>query len=477
MSKFNSPVTMRTTNQEGHAAYRMTNKAKLVTQVLTSFFNESKFYGDNSKDMQDLIPKVIKEDPEFVSKLAVFARREFNMRSISHVLTAYLAHEVVGKPFVRETVKGISLRGDDITELMAFYLNTFGKPIPNSVKKGIGDVLKTLDEYSLAKYKGTSKDVKMRDLLCLCRPKPQTKEQEALWKRVLEDTLAIPETWETELSKNGNTKESWEKLIASHKVGYMALLRNLRNILKADPENLEEVFNYISNPEAVRKSKQLPFRFLSAYQNVREFGSSRVYDILEDAMDASIENLPKIPGRTVIAIDSSGSMDSRVSEHSDMRCSQIALLLGLIANRICEDAIVYRFDTRVERLNVSHRSGILQTVANTESWGGGTRMELPFQAMINDKIKADRVIVLSDNMCNSTWHWNTPVQGIADEYRRKTGNDIWVHAVDLQGYGTQQFVGPKTNIIAGWSEKIFDFILLAEQGEGTLEKTIAAYQW
>lgn len=477
MSKFNSPVTMRTTNQEGHAAYRMTNKAKLVTQVLTSFFNESKFYGDNSKDMQDLIPKVIKEDPEFVSKLAVFARREFNMRSVSHVLIAYLAHEVAGKPFVRETVKGISLRGDDITELMAFYLNTFGKPIPNSLKKGIGDVLKTLDEYSLAKYKGTSKDVKMRDLLCLCRPKPQDKEQEALWKRVLEDTLAIPETWETELSKNGNTKESWEKLIASHKVGYMALLRNLRNILKADPSNIEEVFNYIRNPEAVRKSKQLPFRFLSAYQNVREVGSSRVYDILEDAMDASIENLPKIPGRTVVAIDSSGSMDSRVSEHSDMRCFQIALLLGLIANRICEDAIVYRFDTSIKRLNVSHRSGILQTVAEAESWGGGTAMKLPFQAMINDKIKADRVIVLSDNMCNSTWHWNTPVQTIADEYRRKTGNDIWVHAVDLQGYGTQQFAGPKTNIIAGWSEKIFDFILLAEQGEGTLEKTIAAYQW
>ena len=477
MSKFNSPVTMRTTNQEGHAAYRMTNKAKLVTQVLTSFFNESKFYGDNSKDMQDLIPKVIKEDPEFVSKLAVFARREFNMRSVSHVLTAYLAHEVAGKPFVRETVKGISLRGDDITELMAFYLNTFGKPIPNSLKKGIGDVLKTLDEYSLAKYKGTSKDVKMRDLLCLCRPKPQTPEQEALWKRVLEDTLAVPETWETELSKNGNTKESWEKLIASHKVGYMALLRNLRNILKAEPSNIEEVFNYIRNPEAVRKSKQLPFRFLSAYQNIQEVGSSRVYDILEDAMDASIENLPKIPGRTVIAIDSSGSMDSKVSEHSDMRCSQIALLLGLIANRICKDAIVYRFDTKIAKLNASHRSGILQTVAEAESWGGGTAMELPFQAMINDKIKANRVIVLSDNMCNSTWHRYNPVQTIADGYRRKTGNDIWVHAVDLQGYGTQQFAGPKTNIIAGWSEKIFNFILLAEQGEETLEKTIAAYQW
>ena len=476
MSKFNSPVTMKTTNHSGHAAYKMTNKAKLVSQVLTSFFNEAKFYGDNSKEMMDLIPQVIREDPEFVSKLAVFARREFNMRSVSHVLTAFLAHEVAGKPFVRETVKGISLRGDDITELMAFYLNAFGKPIPNSMKKGIGDVLKTLDEYSLAKYKGTSKDVKMRDLLCLCRPKPQNKEQEALWKRVLEDNLAIPETWETELSKNGNTKESWEKLIASHKVGYMALLRNLRNILKADPANIEEVFNYLSNPEAVHKSKQLPFRFLNAYKSVMGCGSSRVYDILEDAIDASVENLPKIPGKTVIAIDVSGSMCSAISRNSDTSCAEIAILLGMIANRICEDAIVYTFDTSVERAAFSRRSGLLSATIGYHPRGGGTRMELPFLAMMQEGVKADRVIVLSDNECNSPY-WGSPIQSIADDYRRKTGNDIWVHAIDLQGYGTQQFMGAKTNYISGWSEKVFNFIPLAEQGEGTLEKTIAAYQW
>ena len=69
------------------------------------------------------------------------------------------------------------------------------------------------------------------------------------------------------------------------------------------------------------------------------------------------------------------------------------------------------------------------------------------------------------------------MQALADEYRRQTGNDLWVHAIDLQGYGTQQFHGPKTNIIAGWSEKVFDFIQLAEQGEGTLEQTITDYQW
>lgn len=479
MAKFNSPTTIKTVNKEGHVAYKMTDKSKLVTQVLTSFFNESKFYGDNSKEMMDLIPKVIKADPAFVSNLAVFARREFNMRSVAHVLTAFLAHEVEGKPYVRSTVKGVSLRGDDITEIMAFYLSTFGKPVPNSLKKGIGDVLKELDLYSLAKYKGTGKDVKMRDLLCLCRPKPTCKLQEVTWKRCLEGTLETPYTWETELSAKGNTKEIWEELIVSKKVGYMALLRNLRNILKANPDNLDDVLNYISNPEAVRRSKQLPFRFLSAYQNIQEVGSSKVYDALEDAIDISVENLPKIPGKTVIAIDVSGSMNSRISSKSETRCSDIAVLLGLIANRICEDAIVYTFDDGIERMAFSRRGGLLGATCGYHPRGGGTNMSLPFHEMISNGISADRVIILSDNMCNSGYSYWTgkPVQALADKYRTMTGNDIWVHAIDLQGYGTQQFHGKKTNIIAGWSEKIFDFILLAEQGYGTLEKTISEYTW
>lgn len=106
-------------------------------------------------------------------------------------------------------------------------------------------------------------------------------------------------------------------------------------------------------------------------------------------------------------------------------------------------------------------------------------MYLPFEKMIADKIKADRVIILSDNECNrsGTYYCNKPVQKLADEYRKVSGNDIWVHAIDLQGYGTQQFHGKKTNVIAGWSEKVFDFIKLAEQGEGNLTKTIENYTW
>lgn len=81
-------------------------------------------------------------------------------------------------------------------------------------------------------------------------------------------------------------------------------------------------------------------------------------------------------------------------------------------------------------------------------------------------------------MCNTgiTWYHKKTVQSLADEYRKSSGDDIWVHAVDLQGYGAQQFAGHKTNIIAGWSEKVLEFINLAEQGEGSLEKTIKTYK-
>lgn len=479
MAKFNSATTIKTVNKEGHTAYGMADRAKLVTQVLTSFFNEKKFYGDNSAEMQDVIQRVIKKDPQFVSNLAVFARREFNMRSVSHILTAYLAHETNGKPFVRETIAGVSLRGDDVTEIMSCYLSLFGKPVPNSLKKGINDVLAGFDEYTLAKYKGDGKAVKMRDLICLCRPRPANEEQAALWKRCLEGTLAVPETWETRLSKYGNNKQTWENLINSGKVGYMAYLRNLRNIIAAQPRNIDKVYQKLADPIAVKKSRQLPFRFLSTYKSLAGVGGSKVYGVLEDAVLASVNNLPRLPGTTVIAVDTSGSMGSTISAKSDIRCCEVGMMLGVIANAICENSIFYTFDTDIKEKQLSPRNGILYCAMTEASAGGGTRMDLPFIQMIRNNVSADRIIIISDNQVNSAgwWYCRDTVQVLADKYRQRTGNDIWVHAIDLQGYGTQQFYGKKTNIISGWSEKVLDFILLAESGEDSLEKTIAAYRW
>lgn len=479
MAKFNQTNTIKTVNSEGHVAYTMDDRLRLVIQVLTSFFNESKFYGDNSTDMQKTIVSVIKKDPEFLSNLAVFARRVFNMRSVSHVLTAYLAHENEGKMYIRNTIKGVALRGDDLTEIMSFYLATFGKPIPNALKKGINDVIVNFDEYTLAKYKGNGKAVKMRDLLCLCRPKPKNDEQAAVFKRCLENTLETPLTWETELSENGNNSKTWEKLIDSGKVGYMALLRNLSNIIKANPANINKVYSRLQDPEEVKRSKQLPFRYLSAYKTILPIASKKAFDVLENAVDASVNNLPYLTGKTIIAVDVSGSMSNSVSAKSDIRCCEIAMMLGVIANQICEDSEFYTFNKMLRKHPISTRSGIIETTLNNCHSDGGTDMSLIFTELINKHIMADRIIILSDNMCNAGMtFWNrTTVQSLADEYRKKSNNNLWVHAIDLQGYGTQQFHGARTNIIAGWSEKVFDFILLAEQGKGKIIDTIKNYKW
>lgn len=474
MGKFNQTSTIKTVNRCGHAAYAMKDKQKLVTQVLTSFINEKKFYGDNTKEMQETISRVIQTEPEFVAKLAVFARREFNMRSVAHLLVCYLAHEPSGKPYAKKAIKAVCLRGDDATEIMSCYISMFGKPIPNSLRRALKEVFESFDEYTLAKYKGEGKSVKMRDVLCLCRPKPKNEAQSETWKKLLAGDLEPPMTWEVELSKNGNNKETWEKLIASGKIGYMATLRNLRNIIQANPDNLDDVLNKLSDPVAVRKSRQLPFRFLSAYKEVYNISSSKVMDSLESAIESSVENIQKIPGTTVIAVDSSGSMSSTVSEKSKVRCFEIGMLLGMIASKVCENTYFYTFDDSIRQVPVSSRTPILEKVFSS-ACGGGTRMELPFQKMISDNIKADRIIVISDNQCNG-WFRN-PIQKLADDYRKTTGNNIWVHAIDLQGYGTQQFHGSRTNIIAGWSEKVIDFIMMAEKGEGYLEERIAKYEY
>lgn len=474
MAKFNKTASIRTTNKSGHAAYSMTDKAKLVTQVLTSFFDERKFYGDNTPEMIDTINRVIKADPAFVAHLAVFARREFNMRSVAHVLTAMLAKAPEGKPYVRAVVDGVCVRGDDATEIMSCYLSRFGKPIPNALKRGLADVLKRFDAYTLAKYKGSGKAVKMRDLLCLCHPKPANDAQAALWKSVIDGTIQPPVTWETELSANGNNRETWERLIDSNKVGYMALLRNLRNIVNAGPRNIYKVWAKIENPAAIRKSGQLPFRFLSAYKELENAGSLAL-DTLENAVDHAADNLRKIPGTTVIAVDVSGSMHTAISANSKIRCCEIGMMLGLLANRLCENAIFVTFNNSLNVIPVSKRSGILYACTHEARATGGTNMALPFNYMIKNHVYADRVLMISDNECNSRWWGGNPVQRIADEYRKLSGRDIWVHAVDLMGYGTQQFYGPKTNVISGWSEKVLDFIMLAEQGEDALEKRIANY--
>lgn len=474
MSKFNLKDKEKTVNKSGNVAYKMDNKERLITKVLTSFFNESKFYGDNSSEIVNDIRRLADGDSRFLANLTIYARKNMHLRSISHVLAGELSKSVNGKKYSKEVIKNIVERPDDMNEILAYYLNTFKKPIPNGMKKGLAESFLKFNEYSLAKNNKNG-EVKLKDILCLTHPKAKNEEQSKLFKRILEDKMETPKTWESILSAYGNNKETWEYLIENNLVGYMALLRNLRNIINANPSNINKVFEIIENEDRVIKSKQLPFRFYSAYKSLKneDIYDERAYNALEKAIISSVKSIKKLKGTTLIAADVSGSMNFPISFKSKVTCSEIAVVMLAMANYICENSITVTFDDSLVLYDLNKDRGILKNAESIYVGGGWTDLTLPIKYILNQRIKVDRIIMLSDNEINRGY--SKTCEMWVDKYRKTVNPNLWVHSIDMQGYGTQQFIGERTNILAGWNEKVLEFIPKVEEGLSSLKEEIENY--
>jgi len=491
MAKFNlsNQGVNKTVTYEGAPAFKIADaKEKLVMQVLTTFVGEPKFYGNVDDQTMELVTDIrnmCRQDPKFVAALANFARNVYHLRSVSHVIVAEMAAIKESKPFVRRTMQNIAIRPDDMTETLAYYLNTHGKPIPNSLKKGLGDVFPKFDEYQLQKY-NRDQVVKLRDVLCISHPRPLSAEYSDMWKRLLEGNLNIPYTWETELSARGNNKATWIDLIDSGKVGYMALLRNLRNILKAEPDNINKVFEQLSNRGRVLKSRQLPFRFFAAHrelQGLPSFYTEQALDALEVAMSISVENMERYPGKTLIVADGSGSMTwNHVSRRSTVSCADIAALLMATAQHSCDAVLTGTFSNRFDLVSLSRNDGILTNTNKVVRLmeGGATNMFLIFKWLLQKDMAVDRIIIISDDQAHPDWTGNYRARsdGSAAQYFREYQNkypDVWLHMIDTTGYGTQQFMGKNVNYIPGWSERILSFIPFVEMGLTNIVNTIEEF--
>ena len=300
-------------NYEGAKAFQLSNEMELYSAVVTFGLNDN-FYEKSNDKLNRIIKLMPKSNPEFVAKLATYTRKEMNLRTIPLVLAVELAKQNSGNNLVAKTVNGIVQRADEITELLAYYqmanartgtkkLNKLSKQI----QKGLIVAFNKFDEYQFAKYNRKS-EVKLKDALFLVHPKPKDETQQELFSKIANDKLATPYTWETQLSELGKRRyeneiaqkaalrSTWEELILSNKMGYMASLRNLRNILEAEisVNVMRKLCAYLSNETAVKNSKQLPFRFLSAYrelQNCKSPYTSMVLDSLEDVVIVSAANI------------------------------------------------------------------------------------------------------------------------------------------------------------------------------------------
>lgn len=496
----------KTTNAAGGTSHSLPDHERLLTGVLTCFFKEPKSYGDTSDDIVKTARKVVRQDPEFVAKLACYARNEFHMRTISQVLAAEVAKGAKGNRIVRRMTRKVIERPDDITNILAYHFDTWGprkdekgkssNPVPRSLRRGIADVFPKFDEYQLAKYKQDDKSVKLKDALLIARPKPSNPDQYAMWKRLIEGQLATPETREAILSEKGQSKEVWEEMIDSGKMGYMAMLRNLNNFCKygVDDAHMDKVIARISDEKQVAKSKQLPFRFFTAYKMLaRDSRSHKRYEDLVGALDTAIshsaKNMPQLPGTTYLVADESGSMSSPISEKSLVTQMEVGNLMMAIADGFCEKSIVAVFGDTTKRVNLSRHKTVLSKMEKItrdgQEVGWSTRLVTSIEDLNKTGTKVDRIIVFSDMQAyeqslGGGWYGShgseTEVQHAVARYRRDVNKDVWVHSIDLAGYGTVKTKGEKTNLIAGWSDKVFEFIKLAEDADGTLIDRVRNYR-
>lgn len=465
MSKFNiKKPSNKTINLAGGKAREHSPEMELIVSVLSTFL-EDKYY-EKGDGRQNRIKKLIKEvKPEFVGKLAVMARNEFHLRSVSHLLVGELSRLHRGDNLVSRVVEKIAERPDDLVEIIAYL----GKPIPKQIKKGIRQSLLKFSRYQLAKYKMSDKKVKLVDLFNLTHPNPclANEEQRKAWKDLIEDKLKSEETWEARLSAGENKEKVWEDMISNGKIGYMALLRNLRNISEqANKETRKNACKIIADEERVKASKQLPFRFYNAYQNVK---NQDMLQAISEALEHSLSNVPKFDGKALVAVDSSGSMDGDPIQKA-------SIFAAALVKSNDTDLILY--DTNLKEIKFLRNEPVLTLAEKIqkEAMGGGTQTSLvykyAFERLREGNLKYERIIILSDNeswvegLGYSSFRYDS-VQDYFTAYRKE--NDCFVYAIDIQGYGTKDIGGNRVFHLAGWSEKMFDFMKWIEKENELVE--------
>ena len=459
-----------TVNYAGGEAFAETPKLELASIMLASTLQDS-FYrsGDaTAARLKELIGQM--SDKRFVAKAAIYARKEAGMRSITHLAAAELAKSVKGADWTARFYDRVVHRPDDAIEILAAYRGAHGKVIPNSLKKGLGRALARFDEHQLAKYRKARADISLVDVVNLVHP-PAT---EALSKLV-KGTLAPAETWETKLTQAGAAAESedelaslkreaWSELIRSRKLGYFALLRNLRNVLESAPEIVDAALAMLVDEKLIRRSLVLPFRFLTALDAVQQSSLPRAGDalaVLSDAVDISLANVPSFPGRTLVALDGSGSMIGRPLQVGSL----FAAALSKAKNA---DVMLFSDDAKYVTLNKRDSTLSLAKWLQAQAQSAGTN----FHSIFNRADRAyDRIIILSDMQGWIGGH--TPVQTFG-AWKARHRADPKVFSFDLKGYGTLQFPERQVFCLAGFSDKTMDTLKMLDTDPGALIRQIEA---
>ena len=507
--KFNTKSTdaTPTVNYEEDKAFALDAATQLYTAVVTWSLSDT-FYEKNNNRLMRVRALIAQNDPEFVAQLAVYARHTMYMRSAPLVLVTELAKIHAGDNLVARTTAAVISRADEITELLACYqlinkrkglkkLNHLSKQI----QKGLAQAFNRFDEYQFAKYNRDT-EVKLRDALFLVHPKAKDEAQQLLFDKIATNTLVTPYTWETELSALGQVgypdemarklafQRKWEELIDSQKVGYMALLRNLRNLLDAGISygHMQKVCATLASAENVARAKQFPFRYLSAYRELCVAKDAKMIPVSKgytgevlDALELAISHCATaLPGfgpdtRVLVACDVSGSMQKPVSPNSKVLLFDVGLVLAMLLQSRCQNVEVGMFGDTWKRIAVPKSNvlaNVMQFYQREGEVGYSTNGYLVIQDLLDRKQRMDKVMIFTDCQLWNSSGGSDNIHTLWQRYRREVAPDARLYLFDLAGYGQSpvSIMPDEVFLLAGWSDKVFGMLNALENGKAALEE-------
>lgn len=418
--------------------------------VMANLLWENQFYQDG-KTTSDLIGELIpKVHPEVCFQMAIEARTKQNLRHVPLLIAREMARHDSHKKLVGDLLPQIILRADEIIEFMAIYWKDGKIPLSKQVRKGLGLSFDNFDEYQFAKYNRKT-EIKFRDVLFLTHPKPK-KEKEELYRKIADNNLSTPDTWEVALSTGEDKKSAWERLIQSNKLGALAFIRNLRNMedVEVPKKTILEGFQTI-NPRWL-----LPLNFIAAAKQ-----SPRFERELEVLMMKGLELPPKLTGHSILIVDVSGSMSyGNISTHNSNTRLDAAASLAMLASEMCENISIYAtagtyYEHKTEIIRPRRGFALIEEInkAARQLGGGGifTRQCIDY-IRTKEEGTPERIIIFSDSQdCDN------PSSGLPKPF----GKNNYIIDISAYKHGIN-YKGIWTAEISGWSEHFLSYIAAYE---------------
>lgn len=433
------PVTKPKFTANGGKAAKTTALQDLRRLTLSCMLLEDSYYETGSETFRNICSAVQRVSPDQLAEVAIEARIHHNLRHVSLLMAALLCKYHNGDSLGSNTIEKVIQRADELGEFVAIWAKIQGvetsevkKTMSAQVKKGLARAFGKFDEHQLAKYDRDTA-VKLRDVMFLCHPKAANRERDRLYKRLIKGTMKTPDTWEVALSAGKDKGKTFKRLIREKKLGYMALLRNLRNMVEA---GVDEDFIEKAIGNTPGREKILPFRFVAAARAVPSLEPA-----LDAAMQESIGEMPYLDGKTIILVDVSDSMNAKLSEKSDLTRMDAAATLASIIN--CQRLKVYTFSTELHLVPTRRgMAGIDAIIKSQEHSGTYLRDALK---TINKTEVYDRIIVITDEQSSD---------GIEKPQPRDKGQAYLINVANSKnGVGYGDWVH-----IDGFSENVIRFI-------------------